>query len=154
MNLEKLIPFFADSPVNDAFDDVMQELQIKSRPKGPDATVFVRTPDEQLALEFAANVSFKEDRTMPAKSDEAYLLAGFDAYAGAPHKLPFGLFWDMDIAKVRAALGESRKAKNHNATFFHSGLRVTCRFEDDAMSKLKSIGITVIDIHAKELYNL
>ncbi len=154
MNLEKLIPFFADSPVSQAFDDVMQELQIKSRPKGPDATVFVRTPDEKLGLEFAANVSFREDRTMPAKSDGAYLLAGFDIYAGAPHELPFGLSWDMDIAKVRTVLGESRKAKNRNATFFHYGLRVTCRFEEDALSTLKSIGVTVIDIHAQELYKL
>lgn len=154
MNLENLFPFLADSPVNQAFDDVMQELQIKSRPKGPHATVLVRTPDEKLGLEFAANVSFREDRTMPAKSDGAYLLAGFDVYSGAPHELPFGLSWDMDIAEVRAVLGESRKAKSRNATFFHSGLRVTCRFEEDAMSRLKSIGVTVIDIHAKELYKL
>ncbi|WP_416762576.1 hypothetical protein ACNI65_09370 [Roseateles sp. So40a] len=153
MNLEQLIPFLADSTDNDRFDDLIQELGFKARPKGPDLTVFIRTPDKKVTLEFSARPSFEETFDEVPKSAGSYLLAAIESETGGAD-LPFGLTWEMPIASVKSCLGEPAELDPSIATFIREGLQVTCRFKDKAMTRLSSVTISLVDVYAKKRLGL
>src|ERR1700754_3892508 len=121
MNIESFIPFLGDSTVNDRFDDQMESVGLKGRPKGDDPTVFVKSSDEGFILGFNASASFEESYELEPKTPGSYLLVSIYGEPGKA-ELPFSLDWSMTLEQVKAKLGEPKKIAASNATFVHDGL--------------------------------
>lgn len=153
MKIESYIPYLGHSTVNDQLDDQMENAGLKSRPKGDDPTVFVKSADEGFILGFKARPFFQESYAFEPKTPGSYVLASI---YGEPGKavLPFGLDWAMTLEQAKATLGEPKKITASNATFVHDGLHVVCRFKDKSMQEMTSVTVSLIDVFAKQRYGM
>ena len=154
MRFEQLMPFLADPTENDAFDDLLEQLRFKGRPKGPDLTNFIRTPDKKVTATFHADVSFnKYFPDTPHKSEGSYLLSGIGSEPGGA-ELPYGLDWTMDFEKIRGVIGEPKEVDPTVVTFVRDGLMLTVRFKDEKRNQLTSATLSLIDVYTKKRFGI